>query len=349
MIKLTNNVIKDKYTDIAYEMFDLQDGADNTEINTDIELPNEWQIGLIYGMSGAGKSTILKTFFGKPFSYQWDNKAIISNFTMLTPKEASEILCAVGLSTVPSWLRPYHSLSTGERARADLAMAIAQNSEIICVDEFTSVVDRNVAKAMCNAVQKYIRKTDKKIVFASCHQDIIEWLLPDWAFNPTDNKTIYPRGNLCRPKIELQVFQVKYDAWELFKKYHYLTADLNKSARCYVAYWNDTPVAFFAMLPQPSGYFKNGWRASRIVVLPDYQGLGIGKALLDMFAKKVVEEDGGKFFVRMMNPALAMHCLSSPNWVETSHSRKKEDKAGGFKNYKHDTRLCYAFRYEKGT
>ena len=60
MIKLTNNVTKDKYTDIAYEMFDLQDGADNTEINTDIELPNEWQIGLIYGMSGAGKSTILK-------------------------------------------------------------------------------------------------------------------------------------------------------------------------------------------------------------------------------------------------------------------------------------------------
>ena len=61
MIKLTNNVIKDKYTDIAYEMFDLQDEADNTEINTDIELPNEWQIGLIYGMSGAGKSTILKS------------------------------------------------------------------------------------------------------------------------------------------------------------------------------------------------------------------------------------------------------------------------------------------------
>lgn len=101
------------------------------------------------------------------------------------------------------------------------------------------------------------------------------------------------------------------------------------------------------MFTETNLVFKNGWRASRLVVLPDYQGLGIGKALLDMFAKKVVEEDGGKFFARMMNPALAIHCLNSPNYVETSHSRKKEDKAGGFKNYKHDTRLCYAFRYEQ--
>ena len=51
------------------------------------------------------------------------------------------------------------------------------------MDEFTSVVNRDVAKSMSHALQRYIRQKDLKIVIASCHFDIIEWLNPDYVFN----------------------------------------------------------------------------------------------------------------------------------------------------------------------
>ena len=51
------------------------------------------------------------------------------------------------------------------------------------MDEFTSVVNRDVAKSMSHALQRYIRQKDLKIVIASCHFDIIEWLQPDYVFN----------------------------------------------------------------------------------------------------------------------------------------------------------------------
>lgn len=344
MIKLNVDVVKDDYTAIAESMFDYNvEDKSTTLINDDIVLPSKWNIGIIWGQSGCGKSHLLETF-GKPYVHNWDNRAMISNFSnYLSPKEASELLCAVGLSTVTTWIRPYSCLSTGEKFRADVAMAIAHNDDIICIDEFTSVVDRDVAKAISYTLQKYIRKTNRKLVVACCHSDILDWLNADFSFNPTTNETTF-RRSACRPKIELQIFRTKYEAWELFKPYHYLSQDLNKSARIFVAYWNDKPVALYAVLPQPSGHFKNGWRGSRLVVLPEYQGLGIGVKLADYVAK-LCTKNGGTFYTRSVHPACAIHRLSTGEWEETSHSRKKQDKAKGFKSYKLDTRLCYAFKF----
>jgi ABC-type ATPase with predicted acetyltransferase domain len=48
------------------------------------------------------------------------------------------------LNSVPSWYKPYQVLSNGEKFRADLARKLKSNTVI---DEFTSVVDRTVAKA----------------------------------------------------------------------------------------------------------------------------------------------------------------------------------------------------------
>ena len=58
MIKLTSNMPKDEYTAIVYEAGDLQDGENySVQINANIVLPTNWNIGLIYGASGSGKST----------------------------------------------------------------------------------------------------------------------------------------------------------------------------------------------------------------------------------------------------------------------------------------------------
>ena len=91
-------------------------------------------------------------------------KSLISNFDWLEPSEASMLLSSMGLSSVPTWLRPFHLLSNGEQFRAELAYKVgrAKDNEVVLIDEFTSVVDRDVAKSMSFAIQKYYKKAQQE-------------------------------------------------------------------------------------------------------------------------------------------------------------------------------------------
>ena len=150
-IELKSNIIRDKYVDFVVENYDIQSAEQSvTRIENNIKLPEKWNIGVIYGGSGCGKSTLLKTF-GELRQIEFDQTLpLISNFDFVSPEQAAELLTSIGLASVPAWLRPFGTLSNGEQDRARLAMAIgrASNDEIILFDEFTSVVDRDVAKAM---------------------------------------------------------------------------------------------------------------------------------------------------------------------------------------------------------
>lgn len=100
-----------------------------------------------------------------------------------TDDQKRKTLSSVGLASVPSWLKSYHVLSNGEKMRCDLARAILSKEKLFVFDEFTSVVDRNVAKIGSFAMQKAIRKTDKQFIAVTCHYDVEDWLLPDWVFD----------------------------------------------------------------------------------------------------------------------------------------------------------------------
>lgn len=164
-------------------------------------IPQVFNIGVIYGASGSGKSTLLKEFNGKDYQPIWErNKAIVSHFD--APDDAFDKLSAVGLNSIPSWYKPYRVLSNGEKFRADLARRIMDNA---IIDEFTSVVDRNVAKAASVAMSKYIKKKEiKNVVLATCHEDIIEWLEPDWVIN-TNNGEVYD-GNFLNAQISISKY-----------------------------------------------------------------------------------------------------------------------------------------------
>jgi ABC-type ATPase with predicted acetyltransferase domain len=148
------------------------------------EITNDFSIGVIVGSSGSGKSTLLKEFGSEPIIH-WDiSKPIISHFK--TPDDAINALTAVGLNTVPSWYKPYHVLSNGEKFRADLAIRldIGRESGYVIVDEYTSVVDRNVAKAASVAISRYVKRHNiKNVILSTCHRDILEWLEPDWVID----------------------------------------------------------------------------------------------------------------------------------------------------------------------
>ena len=142
-------------------------------------IPKEFKLGVIVGSSGSGKSTLLKKF-GVEETPTWDStRSIVSHFN--SPDEAINKLGSVGLNTVPSWYKSYDVLSNGEKFRADLARKLKSNSVI---DEFTSVVDRTVAKAASVSLSRYIKNNDiNNVVLATCHHDILEWLEPDWVIN----------------------------------------------------------------------------------------------------------------------------------------------------------------------
>jgi ABC-type lipoprotein export system ATPase subunit/GNAT superfamily N-acetyltransferase len=308
-IERKNKIINDKYTEYIYEAFDIQD-QDETTVKIPINLGEtntfDWNIGVIYGGSGTGKTTLLKELGDLTDETFKDDIALISNFDWLDAKQATQLLSSMGLGSVPTWLRPYSLLSNGEQYRAMLAYKVgkAKQGDVILIDEFTSVVDRDVAKAMSFALQKYIRRHNKKIVLASCHFDIMEWLTPDWTYSPLKGRVERPScRRSSRPEIKLQIFRCRYATWDIFKRHHYLSQDLNKAAKCFVLLHNDKPIAFMGILPFPHGSIKNGYRISRIVVLPDYQGLGLGFKIINYFGE-LYAADNKTLYIKTSNPAL---------------------------------------------
>lgn len=332
-IVLKSNVTKDEYTDYIQDSYDLKVGEVSKVCipnKLHLESLGDWNIGVICGSSGSGKTTILKhlamnngcTIDTPKFD---NNIALISNFKNLSPKDATLLLSQMGLASVPTWIRPFCVLSNGEQYRASLAKQVsdANEEDIIFIDEYTSVVDRTVAMSMSNALQKYIRRHNKRIILATCHYDIFEWLRPDWIYDLNKGGTLEKGDYLRRkrPQIELQVYRTTTDTWERFKKYHYMTSDLNSTATCFVFTWNDKLVGFVATLTMPNGSIKNGIRGHRTVVLPDYQGLGIGSKITEFIAG-IYKRNGQPYYTKTVNPALGFYRENSPNWKATGYNMK---------------------------
>ena len=62
---------------------------------------------------------------------------------------------------------------------------------------------------------------------------------------------------------------------------------------------------------------KNAWRLSRTVVLPDYQGMGIGTRISDAVAE-ILWREGKRVFTKSMSPAIVRHRNNSPLWTGTA-------------------------------
>ena len=255
----------------------------------DIDLDFDWQIGLIVGPSGAGKSTIARHIFGEQEPMTWNaEKSVIDNFPSQLPMpEITEALSSVGFNTIPAWMRPFHVLSTGEQFRASIARALLSGDPMrtTVVDEFTSVVDRQVAKIASHAIQKFVRRGTRRFVAVSCHYDVIDWLQPDWILHmPTlrlERRSVQPR-----PGLDIIISRVPYSAWAEFAPFHYLTSELNKAAKCFCLFVEDEhgrahPAAFGATLHRPHAKVNDIEGLSRLVTLPDWQGLGLAFVLSD--------------------------------------------------------------------
>jgi hypothetical protein len=338
-------------------MFDVP-LADKATERFRAELPEEdeeWQIGLIVGPSGSGKSTIARQAFSADLytGADWPaDRAVVDCFGEMPVRHVVELFTAVGFGSPPSWVKPYSVLSNGEKFRCDLARALArcqvfatanlqsgvrcpENSSdtryltpdtffppVVVFDEFTSVVDRNVAKVCSAAIAKQIRggRLPCRFVAVTCHYDVAEWLEPDWIF---DTATCQLQRRCLRrrdwpwrrPPVELEIHRCRLEAWQLFKRHHYLSGSLAPQSRCYLTTWNGVAVHFSATLPVVGK--KGHRRFTRIVTLPDYQGIGIGMKAVAAVAA-LHRQEGLRINVTSSHPALVRHCRGSPLWKAIS-------------------------------
>lgn len=180
---------------VAHIMGDFDVKADhaNEHFVGDIEIPDKWTVGLIVGGSGTGKTTIARELFGAHIvqGFNYSAASVVDDMPKgCSMDEIERMFYAVGFGSVPSWLKPYSVLSNGEKMRVDLARAIleANDGDTIVFDEFTSVVDRTVAKTACIAISKALHRVKKRVRFiaVTCHHDVAEFLQPDWAFSTDD-------------------------------------------------------------------------------------------------------------------------------------------------------------------
>lgn len=284
------------------------------QIEADIVTP--FSVGLIVGKSGSGKTTLAREMFGKIAGLRYEaKKSLIDNFPSdMSYDEVVRILASCGLSSVPEWLKPIAILSNGERARAEIALSFARNDFSI-VDEFTSVLDRDVARVTSHVAQKFVRKAGKSVVFLTPHYDVIDWLLPDWIID-TNKSTYSDFRNVTKERKKKMAFEIREtekSCWRMFEKYHYLSASLPRGeSYCFGLFFNGAQlgVNFFSTLMPGQ---NNIVHFNRTVVLPEWCGIGLGEKLITE-TSRIMRRRGKRVLGKFSNSAVAVSLLRSEAW-----------------------------------
>lgn len=317
-------------------LFNVENGC-----NFDLEIPcvdlsGDWSIGVIVGASGSGKTSIGKQLFGGDkivnLSQGWHNdRPIIDD---IAPGEKFDtvtgLLAAVGLGDVPTWLRPFHVLSNGEQFRAGLARLICSRPAVAVVDEFTSVIDRQIAKIGAQAFQRAWRRENPtgRVVLLTPHYDVLDWLQPDWVID-TSKKTFERGCPRQRPPITLEIWKANGSYWRVFEPHHYLRPPHPIAAEYYVGTVNGELVCHLAISP---AFHIGAYRAARLVTVPEWQGIGIGTRFLEHIAQRNLDGYGRKgkrypTYISTSHPNLCAALRRSSKWAQVSAALHGSNKA----------------------
>jgi GNAT superfamily N-acetyltransferase len=174
-------------------------------------------------------------------------------------------------------------------------------------DEFTSVIDRQVAQVCSHAVAKTVRRRGQRFVAVSCHEDITAWLAPDWIYRADAGEFTW-RSVQPRPAVQLDIAPVPTQAWDYFKHHHYLTASLpGGKLGSWCAWVGDTPVGYAFVARFPHAKVRDIAKVARIVTMPDSQGLGIAARMLK-FLGAYYSQRKNRVRITTLHPGLLVIC-----------------------------------------
>ena len=322
-------------------LFNAESGCN---FDLEAELPADdpsWRIGVIVGPSGSGKSSTGRQFWPDvpiaDLSAGWPSDRPIVD--AIAPEgdfnAVTAALSAVGLGDVPAWLRPFPVLSVGEKFRAGVARVIADPPQRIVIDEFTSALDRQIARFGALAFAKSWRrlKGGQQCLILTCHRDILDWIQPDWIFDTATGKYNSAVG-VQRPPIFLDIYQTNWSYWPLFEPHHYLKRPPMISSKCYVGAVDGEPVCHLGVSSRCKGKAGVEARVARLVVMPEWQGAGIGTNFLNKICEMNLQgEDGARFpgqpvttLIHTSHPGLASSLRRNSKWRQISAALYGEPK-----------------------
>lgn len=132
-----------------------------------------------------------------------------------------------------------------------------------------------------------------------------------------------------KPNIELTVERVEPSVWYTlgFYKHHYLTESLNKSCKCLLFCWNGVPVGFIGLLNSPRKGMPWGHNISRVVILPDFQGIGLSSRIIN-FCGGILKSMGDDWFLylKTIHEKMGAYLERSDKWSPTTYNGKKRKK-----------------------
>ena len=314
--------------------------AHDLSIAADVD--SRFNVGLIIGNSGSGKTTLTRQIYGDEcFTSMLDaTQPIIDQFpNEMTYDDRANILNAIGLSQVVCWIRPVATLSNGQKFRADAALKIAhaKDGETICIDEWTSVVDRTVAKVMSHALQKSARKFNKRFVLCSCHDDVIEWLQPDWIID-CNKQTYEDRRSLRQQRIERLEFEIREvhrSTWRMFARYHYLSDRLpGGSIYTFGLFNGDQQIGFqcFANYVPIKKGAKPTYHSNRTVIHPDYVGLGLGIKIIDETSRLMKKRHKFRIMAKFSSLPVFKAMIKNASWKLCAAQTTTNNKSIGNMN-----------------
>ena len=162
---------------------------------------------------------------------------------------------AVGFNTIPASASALcGALEQRDSSASGCARRLLEDQGVIVVDEFTSIVDRQVAKEVgAHAMQKAVRKSGRR--FASrvlSNFDIVDWLQPVVGFlGPRRWRSSGGSFDDTRPGNRASACPPRPSGSYSFAPFHYLTADLANAAQCWYFFIEGQLGSFAGVLHRP--------------------------------------------------------------------------------------------------
>lgn len=318
---------------IISESFGLQNGY---IVNIcDIDIPDDYSVIFITGESGSGKSTIAREMFGdKIINLPEKQLYLLNGESLEQQKTCIKILGECGITDALQFVSLPSQLSDSQKERAKIAYQIMLGEKIIVVDEFLSTLDRKTAKSVAYCIQKAIRREGKKLIAVTAHEDIEEFLMPDYTIRGESFPSKFTiKKNNYNKKENPFVNEIKYHYGD---KYEYRDCDLGL-LHYKGKYTGGTKEFLFATINSKivavlvSTYNRatGGRRISRVVVHPSYRGVGIGKEIVIKYLKNYPQTD-----------VIATMALFNPIFEKAGMKRVEDSITKSPKNFSFELQNC---------
>lgn len=253
----------------------------------------------ILGRSGMGKTASLRNIQSDDSKWinnlKWEPHLPLMSQVHSDPIEASKLLNAVGLRSMPVWLLPFKDLSTGQQARARMTRALVGN-DVSVIDEFGSTIDPLTRQCMALTFQKAVRARNRRVAVAVNDERILQFLKPDRVFDV--NSGDWKHG-MTHSKVPMTVTLCLADAktttalWKRLKYEHYLSSHIGMDCAAFSIHLKSPHIP---QLEHPVGLVVvnciPGWKDSaersdvryvhRLVIDSAVQGVKIGSVAIDL-------------------------------------------------------------------